>query len=197
MLIGLTGNIGSGKSLVAMVFTRLGIPVYNADEHAKDLYKFPDVIHTLKTTFGRKILDSSGSPDLKALAEVVFSDRDKLSALNAILHPLVIDQIKQWYKAQTACPYAIVESAIIYEHGLESLFDLMIVVSAPENLRLQRVIARDGASIDHVQKRTNNQWQEKEKTDRADYIIVNDQNQSVIEQVLKIHSNITIGGKSV
>ena len=186
MLLAITGNIGSGKSTVSQVFHCMKIPVYNADEMAKSFYTDAAIVNRISQALAYNFTEPSGKPDLKKLAACVFSYPDKLAILNSIIHPLVIDDIKKWSSAQVS-PYCMVESAIIFEFGFDRLFDLIILVSAPFGMRLQRIMERDGVDEESVRLRMNQQWEESRKAALADYQIVNDGEKPLIPQVLKLH----------
>ena len=188
--IGLTGNIGSGKTVVANVFKAIDIPVYNSDEKAGFFLNSPKVIQEIKNYFGAEVISTTGDIDKKKLAEIVFSDNNKLLFLNNIIHPIVIDDFNNWAFQQQNKPYIIMESAILFKTGFYKIFDKNIFVSAPKNLRSSRVIKRDNINKSDVLKRINNQLNEEEQINIADYLIVNDDKSLIIPQILKIHSLI-------
>ncbi len=185
--IGLTGNIGSGKSIVSGIFKILQIPVYNADYNAKLFLDKPKVILKIKNNFGAEVIDKFGKINRKYLAEIVFTDAAKLRALNNIIHPTVVNNFMLWIKEQKNIPYVIMESAILFETEYSDLFDKIIVVTSPENIRISRVMKRDNITEADVKKRMKNQMKEKDKIKKADFVIVNNDIDLVIPQVLKIH----------
>jgi dephospho-CoA kinase len=148
--IGLTGNIGSGKSVTAHIFEILGIPVYHADEKAKNILCKKEVTGEIKKLFGPGILDDKGMPDRKKIASIVFSDSKKLSALNKIIHPAVLADFNEWMNRISLSPYVIMESAILYETGYFKMFDGIIVVTATGKIRMERTMKRDGSSREEV-----------------------------------------------
>jgi dephospho-CoA kinase len=189
---GITGGIGSGKSVVCEIFRRLGVPIFNSDREARQLLeKDPAVLEAVKKNFGAGIYSSSGAPDRKRLATLVFSDEKKLHILNDILHPAVQNNFERWLSENQNVPYILKEAAIIFETGTDRHLDAVIAVSAPEELRIKRVAERDGVSPEEVKKRMAHQWSDEQRTRRAAYVIYNDEKQPVIPQVLHIHELLT------
>ncbi len=190
--IGLTGGIGSGKTTVAQIFEVLAIPVYYADQEAKDLMnQDPELKKKIISEFGEASY-REGKLDRSYLGGLVFADAEKLAVLNSIVHPATLKQADSWMKNQTA-PYAIKEAALIFEAGLEKFFDYIIGVTAPDSLRLERVIKRDQTSAENVRRRMEKQMNEDEKMKRCDFVIQNDGMRAVLPQVLEIHKNLLIG----
>ena len=185
--VALTGNIGSGKTTVSKAFAVLGVPVYNADENARIFLLSEVVNRTLAEVFGNDIMDEQGIPDRKKLAHLVFNDNDMLKKLNAIIHPVVMKDFYEWTCQYESHPYVILESAIIFENKLEKLFDRIILVTAPEEQRISRVMNREHCSRDQVMERINNQLPQKIKEKLSDFIINNDNNTLVIPQIMNIH----------
>lgn len=189
--VGLTGGIGSGKSTVARVFETLQIPVYNSDIRAKWLQENDDkVIAAIKHLFGESIYTPTGQLNRVEIGKLVFNNKQLLEALNAIIHPAVAADFEAWY-AQQSAPYCIKEAAILFESGANKGLDKTITVSAPQDIRLQRVIARDNTTSELVLKRMANQWDEARKIELSDFVIMNDDKTLVIPQVLLIHSQLT------
>ncbi|MBQ7984451.1 MAG: dephospho-CoA kinase [Bacteroidales bacterium] len=186
--VALTGGIGTGKTLTAQVFLHLGVPVYNADKEAKRLYGNEDVIGDIVRMFGQGVV-TNGRIDTKRLADVVFNDRQRLKTLSDYIHPKVSENFKQWL-SQCNTVYAVLESAIVFESGWESMFERIICVSTPKELVLQRTMLRDGQSLAEVEKRINSQTDTQYKILRSDYVINNDNVQTVIPQVLEIHRQL-------
>ena len=187
--IGLTGGIGSGKSLIARILRILEVPVLEADAEAKKLMEQdPELIASIKGRFGDHVY-SGGKLDRKGLASIVFKDPAALKELNALVHPAVRRSFTQWADRQNA-HYVVMEAAILAETGGHSAFDRIIVVSAPEELRIQRVMQRDGVEEESVRSRMKNQASEEERLAIADHVIVNDGRQLVIPQVLSIHEEL-------
>jgi dephospho-CoA kinase len=188
--VGLTGNIGSGKSAVSGIFAVLNIPVYNADERAKYILDSPLISEKMIKTFGEQILGRDQKPDRKKIAGIVFAHPVKLRQLNGIIHPMVLADFKKWTREQKNADYVVMESAILFETGYSSLFDKIIFVSAPETVRLKRVMERDKVTAAQVKIRMRQQKPEKDKIRKSDFVIVNKGKKSLIQQVLSIHRQI-------
>ncbi|MGH2642810.1 MAG: dephospho-CoA kinase [Chitinophagaceae bacterium] len=188
--IGITGAIGSGKTIICRIFEVLGIPVYYADEAAKRLMQHDHLLRTaIREHFGHETYDSNGNLNKAFLAKVVFNDKEKLDLLNSLVHPVTIRDAEQWAEKQNA-PYVIKEAALMFESEAFHHVDKVIGVSAPEHLRIKRTMDRDHISRGEVLKRMNNQMEEETKMKMCDYIIYNDEQQAVIPQVLKLHEEI-------
>jgi dephospho-CoA kinase len=190
--IGITGGIGSGKTTVCRLFETLGIPVYYADERAKWLMSHDiKLVAAIKELFGSDAYTMEGELNRKYLAQLDFNDRSLLQRLNAIVHPAVFEDGERWFQQQGHVPYALKEAALIYESGGYSQLDGVIVVTAPESLRIQRVVARDNSTEEEVAARINQQMPEAEKVARADYVINNDGEHPLIPQVMAIHQRLS------
>lgn len=184
--VGLTGGIGSGKTTVCRVFSVLGIPVFNSDEQAKLLLQDdPEVKAAVLQLFGSSVYPA-GVLDRKALAQLVFNDPKALAGLNAIVHPAVRRAFKEWAESQQA-PYVINEAAILVETGAYPSFDRLVTVEAPEDVRLARVMARDGSPEEQVRQRMSNQATEAQRREVAYAVIENDGHSMVLLQVLALH----------
>ncbi len=188
--IGLTGNIGSGKTTVSQVFSILQIPVYHADEESRRLLLDPAVIEKIKNTFGEGFVTQTGEVDRKALGTIVFADSHELSQLTDILHPLVIEDFREWCKSKKESIYVIHEAAIIFESGVEKDFDKIIHVSCPKEIAIQRVIERDGTTREEILKRMQFQLTDEEKADRSDWVISNDGTLMLIPQILELDKKL-------
>ena len=189
LVIGLTGGIGSGKSVVAKIFETLGIPVYNADTEARRLMNSdPGLKAGIISLFGAKAYGAGGL-DRKYLSSIVFDDPAKLEELNRLVHPATIRDAEQWRQRQQS-PYVIKEAALLFESGANRSLDAVIGVSAPEELRISRVMARDGISREEVMKRIQRQMDERKKMALCDQVIFNDEKELLIPQVLSIHSEL-------
>jgi dephospho-CoA kinase len=187
--VGLTGGIGSGKSTVGRILRLLGVPLFAADEAGRALLANDPEVHTaLRNRFGDTVL-VHGVPDRKALAQLVFNDPKALADLNAIIHPAVRQAFRTWAAEQQA-PYVVMEAAILAETGGHSAFDRIVVVSAPEALRVQRVMQRDGAGEPDVRARMRNQATEEQRLAIADHVIINDDTRLVIPQVIALHNTL-------
>ena len=188
-MIGLTGGIGSGKSVVAKVFATLGIPVFNADDEAKRIMQTSIEIKTkLIEQFGIGIFNEHGL-DKEKLASIVFNDPFQLQLLNAIVHPVTNQAAKDWAAKQTT-PYVIKEAALIFESGTADGLFKVIGVTAPLSLRTHRVMQRDGITKDQVDARMRNQISDTIKMRLCDYVIENNNQEMVIPQVLEIDKAI-------
>lgn len=193
--IGLTGGIGSGKSTVAKVFEILGIPVYYADEHAKRLmHDDPELKHKIITAFGESIYPD-GILNRKELAQIVFNDPGKLQLLNSFVHPATIQDAENWMDAQSA-PYSIKEAALIFESGIQQYLDLVIGVTAPAPLRIQRTMQRDGITREDVLVRMNKQLDDDIKMKRCDFVLINDETEMLLPQILALHQKLLLLAKS-
>lgn len=189
--IGITGGIGCGKTTVARVFEQLGIPVYHADYWAKEIMNTePLVIERLKELFGKDIYDNAGKANRKRIAELVFADKNKLNELNSVIHPAVWMHGENWMKQHEYKPYILKEAAILFESGGNKSIDKVIMVSAPKEIRLQRVIKRDNVTREEVEARMATQWTDEKKIALSDFVIVNDGKQLVIPQVLEVHRQL-------
>jgi dephospho-CoA kinase len=184
-LIGLTGGIGSGKSTIADFFKSEGIPVYIADDEAKAILFTTGVIREVKNSFGNHIM-TNGLPDRAKLASVVFSDPAKLKTLNGIIHPRVKEHFKVWMEQHKNADFIIREAAILFESGSYKDCDAIILVTAPKELRIKRVIERDNTTREKVLERMNAQWDDEKKAKLSDYIIHNEDMEKAKQQALAI-----------
>ena len=188
-LVGLTGGIGSGKTTVAKYFEELGVPVYIADSEAKALMNRSKVIRRkLIALFGNEAYLENTLNRL-FIAQQIFNDKKLLNAMNAIVHPKVASHFKRWVNKQDS-PYVISEAAILFENGSYKKYDFIITVTAPENIRLQRVIKRDNSNKQKVEAIMVNQWSDQEKIKRSDFVIENIDLEQTKIQVRKIHKKI-------
>jgi dephospho-CoA kinase len=185
--IGITGGIGSGKSLVCKVFSMLGIPVYDSDSRAKWIANFhPVVKKEMIVLFGSDAyLD--GKLNTRYISEIVFKDKSKTEKINAIIHPKVGEDFNEWYSQQINVPYILKEAALLYESGSYKTLDKIIVVTAPLEMRIKRVLQRDVHRTEsEVRAIINKQFSEEEKCKRADFLIYNNEEQLVIPQVVDL-----------
>jgi dephospho-CoA kinase len=187
--VGLTGGIGSGKSTVAKVFGVLGIPLYSSDLASRRLmHEDPELIRGIKEAFGEEAY-TNGQVNRSYLASIVFKDKEQLARLNALVHPATIRDGEAWIARQTG-PYAIRESSLIFEAGMQPQFDVIIGVSAPTALRIKRVMDRDHVDAEAVRERMRNQIDAFVKMRLCDMVITNDDQQAVIPQVLDAHQRL-------
>ena len=168
-IIGITGGIGSGKTTITKYIESLGIPVYIADDEAKKLLDTPDVIKELTDTFGLEIVQD-GFVDKKKLASFVFGNEDNLKKLNEIVHPKVREHFINWTK-QFDKSFVVKEAAILFESGAYKDCDITILVTAPEDVRVERVISRDNTNKEDVLKRIKSQWSDEDKAKLAEFTI--------------------------
>lgn len=188
-MIGLTGGIGAGKTMVAKIFENLGVPVFNADETAKQLMQTSPAIKTaLIQQFGEKVYEK-GVLQKTYLSSIVFSDAHQLALLNSIVHPITIQAAWDWAKLQTA-PYVIKEAALLFESNAVEGLDFVIGVTAPSSLRIQRIMQRDACSKEEAESRMRYQINDTIKMRLCDKVIVNDEIQLLTPQVLAVHEFI-------
>jgi dephospho-CoA kinase len=187
--IGITGNIGSGKSTISRIFAVLGIPVYDADSRAKAVMtENQDLVFAIKNLLGEESYTPQGDLNRTYISQKVFNRSDLLAGLNALVHPAVFKDFDDWLSVQTA-PYVLKEAALLIESGSYKKLDQLIVVLADEETRLQRSMKRDGADELSIRARMKNQMPQEEKASFAQYSIDNN-NQLLIPQVMEIHQQI-------
>ena len=189
--VGLTGGIGSGKSFVASVFSTLNIAVYDSDKEAKKLYFQDDVRVLMIKEFGVGVYLGSGEINKPFLAKIIFHDKNALEKVNQIIHPRVKAHFANWLKKHHKAHYIIKEAAILFESGAYKQADKVIAVVAPEQLRVDRVMKRDSADKDLVEKKIANQMQQDKLIKKSDFVIVNDEKQPLLLQILKIHNYLS------
>jgi dephospho-CoA kinase len=188
--IGITGGIGSGKSLVCRIFSCLGIPVYDADRRAKALMTTDGIlISQIRKEFGDLSYDEEGNLNRAFLASTVFPNAEKLDRLNSLVHPRVGEDYNNWYKSAAAqAPYVLKEAALLFESGSFTKLDKVIVVFAPVELRVKRVLTRDPhRTADQVRDIIKRQWPSEEIMKRADFIVTNDESELLIPQIISLH----------
>lgn len=190
LIVGLTGNIGSGKTTIATIFKILGIEVYNSDQAGHRILNDSTTIPQLVTLLGEEILDSNKKPIRSKIAAKVFNNNNLLEQLNAIIHPLVQADFKRWTEERIDSPFIIKESAILFEAGIDTTCDSTIVVTAPDTLRIERVLKRDHLTEAEIKSRISKQWAEEKKISLASYIIKNDGESFVIPQVVDIYNKL-------
>jgi len=187
-IIGLTGGIGSGKTTIANHFMAAGIPVYIADDEARKIMQSSAIIDEIKKTFGSTIFENNVL-NREKLSEIVFNNPEKLKQLNAIIHPAVKNHFGNWILNHKNSPFIIYEAAILFESGSYKNCDLIITVTAPIELRIQRVIQRDKTTREKVLKRINMQWNDEQRISKSDFVIENvnpDIAKSEVDKILKI-----------
>ena len=183
--VALTGGIGSGKSFISNIFAKMGVPVYEADGSAKKLYDYDEALKSeLIEQFGCELY-KSGKFDAGALARIIFSDRKELSKINSIVHPAVMRDFAAFVERNSDKPYAMMESAIIFDAGLASRFDKTITVSAPYDVRLRRIVER-GCAEDEAKNRMKFQTTDNEREKLSDFVIINDEKLPLMPQILGV-----------
>lgn len=189
---GITGGIGSGKTVVCSVFEAFGIPVYRTDERAKEMYGIEGVRKSLVNRFGREIY-LSGKINKRLLADLIFKDRSKLDYINRLIHPQVARDFLMWAQENKDCPALAMESAILFESGFDRYVDYTLSVTASLDKRINRVMRRDAASRREVLERMENQMKEEEKIGRSDFVIDNEGSDPLLPQIEKIlHLTVNI-----
>jgi len=188
-IVGLTGGIGSGKTTVAAMFANLGVPIYIADDEAKKLIKSSKVIkRKLLKLFGEEAY-INGSLNKPFIANAIFNNKVLLEKMNAIIHPKVASHFNKWMRKQTA-PYVIKEAAILFENNTYKSFDFIITVTAPKEIKIERLLKRDDTSLKKIDDIMKNQWTDEEKIKYSDFVIVNKAIENTEMQVAKIHTEI-------
>ncbi|MFT4565608.1 MAG: dephospho-CoA kinase [Saprospiraceae bacterium] len=189
--IGLTGGIGSGKTTCAAIFEALGIPVYYSDARAKAIMNTNDQLRTeLKEVFGEESYLSDGSLNRSYLSRLIFKDNSNIAKINSIVHPAVRNDFIKWCEENITSQYVLQESALMFETGSYKSFDKNILVDASEEIRIDRVMKRDGIPAEQVRERMAKQLLSSDKRKLADFIIENDGNQGLVKQVVAIHLSI-------
>jgi len=184
-VIGLTGGIGSGKTTIANYFTAMGIPVYIADDGAKRVMQSDVILKEVKAVFGQDIFDGQVLNRAK-LAQIVFNDKEQLAKLNAIVHPAVKQDFELWMQEYKNFDYVIYEAAILFESGRYKECDIIITVTAPEEVRIERVIERDKTTREQVLSRMKMQWNDEKRISMSNFVINNDNLKIAKEEVVKI-----------
>jgi dephospho-CoA kinase len=187
--LGVTGGIGSGKTTVCRIFRVLGIPVFVADNVAKDVMNNESDIRAAINLITGKDLYTHGKLNRKELARIIFSKPDLLHKVNAAVHPEVLERFNRWASA-SAAPYVIMEAAILFESGADSLVDRVVTVSAPVEERISRVMGRNELTREEVIGRINNQLEDEEREEQSYYVINNSDNEMIIPEILKIHGDM-------
>ena len=195
LTIGITGGIGSGKSTVCQIFKILGIPVFEADLVAKNLINSNiEIKNGLIQLFGGEIYGSDNRINRKKLANLIFNDDNLLQKVNRLVHPAVGNEFTNWMKTQDS-EYIIHEAAILFESGFYKMMDYTILVSAPEEMRIDRVIKRENITPEMVRGRLAKQWTDEEKRKLTTLELVNDNKKLIIPQILEIDKNLKTHGK--
>lgn len=192
MVIGITGGIGSGKSTVVKMFAELGnIAVYYADDEAKKLINTSSEIREKLTKEFTEEAFINNQLNRPFIANIVFNDKQKLTVLNAIVHPVVKKHLINFIEEHQNKDYILYENAILFENGSDAICDKIITVTAPKNIKIERVVKRDKVTKEAVESRMKNQWSDEKKVFLSNYVIKNTEKTATKEQVLHIHKNIT------
>jgi dephospho-CoA kinase len=187
--LGVTGGIGSGKTTVCKVFGVLGVPVFMADDVARELMNNNiSVLEKLNAITGKDLFPD-GYLNRKALAQMIFNDHTLLEKVNAIVHPLVFSEFEKWSSEQNK-PYVIMEAAILFESHADKIVDRVVSITAPIEERIARVMGRSELSRSQVLERVNNQLEDEERNQRSYYVINNSDNDLIIPEILKIHEEM-------
>jgi dephospho-CoA kinase len=195
VVLGITGGIGSGKSTVCRMFEILGVPVFSADAVAKTMLNNDKKLReSLQSLFGDEIYMPDGNLDRKKLASIIFAHPGSLQQVNELVHPVVRKEFYRWMEKHKQLTYVIHEAAILFESGFHSLVDFTLLVSAPEEQRISRVMKRDGISEEKVRERMRNQWTDDKKAAMADYILNNNNRMLLIPVILNIHDKLKLNG---
>jgi dephospho-CoA kinase len=187
--LGVTGGIGSGKTSVCRVFSVLGIPVFSADEEAREVMDIDTSIILRINTIAGKNLYANGSLDRAELAKLIFNNSQLLDKVNSLVHPVVFNRFLEWEKKQNT-PYVIMEAAILFESGGSKVVDRILTVVAPIEERVSRVIHRSNMTRAQVMERMRNQMDDEERIKHSHYVIGNSENDMIIPAILKIHQDI-------
>lgn len=190
--VGITGNIGSGKSLVCKIFNYLGINTFFSDEETKKLYYQPEIKEHIIKHFGEDVYFNDGNLNRQLLSHHLFNNPESLEYIESILYPALNDSFDRWCEEQDS-DYVLFESAIIFEKSYDKYFDKIIFVSASEEIRFQRALERDRCSEEQLRSRMRLQWSEEEKIKLSDYVINNNGDEMLIPQIIKIDNLLRQG----
>jgi len=189
--VGLTGGMGSGKTVISGIFETLGIPVFQADLAARRLLEEDEEIKaSLIDWFGEKVY-RQGQPDRAVIASIIFSQPDQLARVNSLIHPKVYEAYLKWLNTVEKIPFSIHEAAILFESGFNRHLDKTILVTAPAEIRIERIRLRDSLNEEQIRQRMENQWPDEKKSPLADYLINNNGLSAVLPQVTRIYDELT------
>ncbi|UUW07367.1 dephospho-CoA kinase [Flavobacterium plurextorum] len=184
-VIGLTGGIGSGKTTIANFFKEKGVPVYISDDEAKKIMQSIEIIDKIKSAFGETLFENNVLNRAK-LAEIVFNNADKLAQLNAIVHPAVKKDFENWLQQHKNDQFVVYEAAILFESGRYKECDYIVTVTAPIEVRIERVIKRDNTTREQVLSRMEMQWNDEKRISLSNFVINNSNLKIANEEVVKI-----------
>ena len=186
--VGITGGMGSGKSRVCNMLKNLGVPIFSSDDAGKYLLNNDDTLkRDIKKTFDSDMYTSSGRIDRDRMAKLVFNNPEELTKLNALVHPRVKAEFDSWCKKNEKKPYVVKEAAILFEIGKHKELDKMVTVFCPKEERIRRIILRDDATKESIEKRMIHQYTDAERNALADYILINDGKEDLLPQVMELH----------
>lgn len=184
--VGITGGIGSGKTTICNFFKVLGIPVFEADAEAKQIMNSSSTVQSrIKLAFGNDIYLHDNTIDRKKLAKLIFNSPTLLETINLIIHPEVRKYFNEWCGKQTS-PYIVYEAAIIFETGFHEELDFSVLITAPVEERIKRVMERENTSEEDIRSRIEKQWTDEQKMKLADYTIINDNRELIVPQLLEL-----------
>jgi dephospho-CoA kinase len=186
-IVGLTGGIGSGKTTIANYFKSFGVPIYIADDEAKKLIHTSKILNKIKNQFGEELVTDK-QLNREKLAQIVFSNPEKLSQLNQIVHPEVKKHFLKWFEKQKKHSYIIKEAAILFESKTNEDCDYIITVVAPIETRIQRILKRDSTTREAILERMKNQWSDADKVAKSDFVIHNEDVNEALKKTYDIHN---------
>ena len=193
--IGLTGNIGSGKSTVARVFEALGVPMFYADAEAKKCYFNDQVKSHILASFGNDAYLNPTTLNTKYIAGIVFSDPKWLAHLNSIIHPQLRLEFVKWAENMArnhTVKYIVMEAAILFENNFDDMVDQTVCISAPKNQRIDRVLRRDNISEELIELRMKNQWPDSQLKEKSDFVLYNRDRSMILAKILQLHSRFCL-----
>ncbi len=192
--VGITGGIGSGKTTICKFFEVMGLPVFIADTEARKIMESSPVVRSkLILSFGKEIYLPDHALDRKKLAAMVFNSPLLLEKINSIVHPEVHRHFQEWYNRQDA-PYIVYEAAILFESGFYRQMDFNILVTAPEEERIKRILLRENTTEKDVKSRMAKQWKDEEKKKLANFVIVNNNRELIVPQLIELDKKFRIHG---
>lgn len=187
--LGVTGGIGSGKTTVCRIFRVLGVPVFVADTVAREIMENALEVRTEINLITGNDLYATGALDRKELARIIFNRPEILRRVNGVVHPAVLKRFEEWADSAPV-PYVIMEAAIMFEAGADTLVDRVVTISAPVEERISRVMGRNDLTREEVIRRINNQLEDEEREEQSYYVINNSDNEMIIPEILKIHEDM-------
>jgi dephospho-CoA kinase len=187
--VGVTGGIGTGKSTVCKIFEAIGIPIFYADIEAKKLLETDEVRSFYSSEFGQQVFTRT-ILDPKKIANLIFSNKEAIQKVNSFVHPLVNKRFESWCNTIHNAPYIIKEAALLFESNLYKQLDYTILTIAPLEVKIERIVKRDGIKKESILERINNQWDDNKKIPLSNITIINDGKQALLPQVIEINEMI-------